>query len=271
MTKQAFEMRATQIAGFPAMCDDFGQQDTSLSPDGNWLAIHCGYKRNQILEIVSSEGKQWVLQFKDYLAEEYIIDGSTPMGGLYPAHWTPDEGYLYFTSYIAWDGGGTCVYSFGYEGLYRINLNSGAVSTTLSDGSFGYEIAFSPSGRWLAYDAIETVVLDLITGDKFIIEAGDKVVGDLTWSPDGSELAFATCRSSQDGFDIEKSTVEIYSLEMHTSRTILEAEKIFFEIMAWDGNNSLRIVSYDWQTGETSQQFFDWSLERLITPTLQPK
>lgn len=82
MTAQAIELRKTQIANYPVICDDVHRNDMSLSPYGSWLAISCGYSHDQTLEIYRKTGRQWELQFKDYLAKEFVHDGATPMGGL---------------------------------------------------------------------------------------------------------------------------------------------------------------------------------------------
>jgi len=271
MTAQAFDVRATQIASFQVTCED-SEQRAGLSPSGNWLALSCGHAPNQTMKIVSQDGIQWILQFKDYLADDFSPDGSIPRGNLYPKHWTNDEKYLYFISYVAIDEGGTCFYSggVGVQGLFRINLQTGAVSTTLALSSSpddGYEIAFSPDGRMLAYAREQPVILNMITGENIYIEVGDSFVGGLSWSPDSSELAYATCLQTQDGREIERSTVEIFSLETRVVKTILEVERVFLNIELRGENNLLRISSVDSDTHETSYLFFEWFSEKFTTPT----
>lgn len=109
-----------------------------------------------------------MLKLVDFLPAEFVHDGTTGNGGLYPRHWTDDEKYLYFSSYIGWEGGGTCFYGFGDAGLYRINLNDGTIATVLptSPSGYGYEITFAPGGRRLAYTYAHLVILDLKTGEE---------------------------------------------------------------------------------------------------------
>jgi hypothetical protein len=270
----------TQIASFPAICKKIDPIYPSQSPSGNWLAISCGNIQNQTLEIVSKDGKRWILHFRDYLAKEFILNDYTPPGSLFPEFWTNDEEYLYFTPYISTDRGGNCYfggYGNGVQGLYRIDVNTGTVSATLPTPSYslsrGYEIAFSPGGRRLAYTSrlnnnlSRTAILDLKTGEELTVDIEDDIVGKLIWSPGGSELAYVTCRNAYDSLVSDKSAIKIYSLETHISKKILEVEENFLNIQSWDGNNLLRIAKYDLYTNETSYQFYDWSSGELTTPT----
>jgi WD40 repeat protein len=274
MTMQALDAYATQIASFPFICDQrFEDRDTLLSPNGTWLAIHCGYDPpGQTLEVVRQDGTRWVLQFSDYVHPEFIYDELTPMGGLYPQQWTADEKYLFFSSYIGFDGGGTCFYGFGSHGLFRLDLTSGAVSVILPlrGSPSGYLYAFSPGGRRLAYVADPPVILDLRTGELTPFHVGQEFIGNLTWSPDGRELAYAACSSTADYLTVERSMVRIYSLETGLSRTILDLEKTFIRIWPWDGSRQLEIDLFDWQTFDDSYLYYDWASGALITPTPTP-
>ena len=180
LTEQAIALEQTQIASFPPTCDDANTYYIPISPKGNWLAVSCGYKRDQTLQVYSKTGKKWVVQFKDYVSKEFIRDGQTPMGALYPVHWTNDEMYLYFRSAIGFSGGGTCFYGGFGQGLYRLNLENGAVSATLSPliGPDQYLISFSPNGRWLAYNTGVPTIFNLQTGEKIVLQEGKNRVGD---------------------------------------------------------------------------------------------
>jgi dipeptidyl aminopeptidase/acylaminoacyl peptidase len=270
LTEQAFELHATKIANFHPSCKDIGSN--SISPNGDWLAVSCGYVENQALEIVSKEGKQWVLKFKDYLPETELAEGSTPMGSLYPILWTNDENYLYFSSYIAVDGGGPCFYGFGPSGVYRINLTTGSVTTTLQarPAFDGYLIAFSPDGSKIAYSTTHLVVRDLKTGNDFVIKSGDNIIGNLTWSPDGSELAFASCEIASEDFTVKTSSIEIFSLNSHTTKTIMNVEKNFLSIESWSGRPILKIVNEDSHSNKTTYSFYDWFLGEFIQATSSP-
>lgn len=105
MTQQASDDEATKVAQFPSGCEGVDSHATEISPDGNWLAISCGYTRNQTLVVQNKEGIKWVLDYKKFLSPD-ILQYGTPMGGLYPKFWSLDGGYLYFILQIGYDGGG---------------------------------------------------------------------------------------------------------------------------------------------------------------------
>jgi hypothetical protein len=270
------DIKETQVASFCSLCDvtDCNAYNTLLSPKGNWLAMSCGYKRGQTLQVYSKTGKKWVLQFKDYVAKQFIQDGQTPMGILNADHWSSDEIYLYFSSAIGFSGGGTCFYGGMGQGLYRLNLVNGTVTATLPPliGPDEYILSFAPSGRWLAYYTYTSVpaIHDLQTGKEIVLQEGNNEVGDFVWSPDSSKLAYSTCKNSEDFSRIKKSSVRIFYLKTRESKTILEseAENVFLRIDFGDGN-LLKI--YDDYTNHPTYSFFDWSSEQfVITPTLTP-
>ena len=191
------------------------------------------------------------------------------------AHWARGGQYLYFVPKIAFDGGGTCFYRFGVQGLYRLNLDDGTVSPTLpvTHDRDGYHIAFSPTGRRVAFQEIHgpPAILDLHNGDVTPIEEPDFSVGTLRWSPDGLELAYATCVLSKEDYHIiAKSAIKIYSIQERTLRTILEVEHNLLLVEMWGEDNILTIGKLHDQTFEESVLFFDLSSGQVFTLTPTP-
>jgi len=270
LTEQAIALKQTQIASFSANCDDANSYYTVISPKGNWLAFSCGNKRDQTMQVYSKTGKKWVVQFKDYVSKEFIRDGQTPMGSLYPVHWTNDEEYLFFQSAISFSGGGTCFYHGFGQGVYRLELDNGTVSTTLSPLIFPdqYLISFSPNGRWLAYNSNVPKILNLQTGEEIVLQEGKNRVGDFAWSPDSSNLAYGTCLPSEDYSTSKKSSIRIFSLDIRKAKTILETEIGFLRIVLGEAN-SLKI--YDEYTNNRPEYlYFDWGTEQVNTLTVTP-
>ncbi len=269
--EQAVHPEQTQVAGFPETCGNSYDNPDSVSPGGKWLASSCGYSRNQTLEIVNHKDTRWVLKFEDYLIEEDLKYG-TPMGALYPVKWIDDD-YLYFSVYVGIDGGGACFYGFGAAGLYRIDLKTGYISSSLPATSpwDGYLFAFSPNGRRLAYRAAykdPLVIADLRTGENITIEIGNAVSGDFLWSPDGKKLAFATCQTKSDYFDVEKSSVLVYSLETHQTTVLMEVDGKALHVGYREGNDMIEVRGDD----RVSDAYFDWDSGHLLptTPTPSP-
>jgi protease II len=131
----------------------------------------------------------------------------------------------------------------------------------------GNDFSFSPTGRRLAYGLGNLIIRDLQTGDETDINTGG-VFGPFFWSPDGLELAYATCQGD-DNDSIKKSTVEIFSVQQNASRTVLELEKKFLTIEGLDANNILTVYSRDEQNN-TDELFFDLNSSQWITPTPTP-
>ena len=266
---QTYNKTATAIALFPSTCHDAWH--SMLSPSGEWLALSCSLQQDQTLEIMNRDGRKIVMEFPDFLAPEDKTDW-IPMGGLYPIRWTNNERYLYFSSTVSLDGGGICFYGFGQSGLFRVDLLTGETSAILSPRSEwdGYQISFSPDGRYLAYAVINAYIKDLVTGQLTEIESSGDIVGSLTWSPDGSKLAYATCKPNLDTQKVMKSAIKIYTVKSSSRRTLLEVNDDFLDIESGIGDPILKISNENQKTFEDTYLYFDWGNEELITPTPEP-
>jgi hypothetical protein len=270
-TELAVSLRATLIASFPIICKDDNslKYHSSLSPDGNWLAISCSYSKVGNLEIVNHSGKRWLLQYEDHVPEEFK-GGS---GSLDPIHWLNSD-YLYFTSNPGISVWGPCLYISGRSlGLYRIDLHKGNVSATLPPlTNPSYSIAFSPNGRKLAYIGAwsHTAILDLRTSEEETVETKDNYVGNLTWSPDGSKLAYASCQTNQDYSALVKSYIKVYSVDTHVSKTILEEQGKLLGIDVENADSFLKIAEDQYLNHPTYLWFYDWSSGQFVTPDQTP-
>jgi WD40 repeat protein len=268
-TEQAYKSQATKAAEFSVACDS-SDQEKFISPNGIWLAIHCIRKIDPTLEIVNLEGnKHWIFKLRDYVSVVHE-EGAGP-GGFHPEHWSNDGKYLYFTSALYSSGGYVCYYDDREsQGLYRLKLNDGSVSTVLPPVTSYNDITFSPTGRRFAYGGNgDLIVLDLQTSSELKISSGE-TFGNLIWSTDGLELVYATCKSNAyDDSILEKSAVKIFSIQKQESSTILEMEKNILYIKAWDENNILTILSQD-QNYHGSTLFFDLNSGQWITPIPKP-
>ncbi|MBA4385487.1 MAG: hypothetical protein C0410_12185 [Anaerolinea sp.] len=268
-TQQADDLLQAEMDNFPYQCIDPGNK--LFSNGKNWLAIECGPANNQSLEILNKSGIRWILPFSDYIPHGLTNDGSTPFGRLIPIQWTKNEEYLYFVSHVHADGGGICFYGMGDLGLFRINLNNRNIKTILpltTKANF-YYLSFSPDGRWLAYGIDKLFILDLQTGKRIEINV-ESDFGNLTWSPDSSKLAFATCQTTNDGTLVDKSAIQFFSMNNRILQTIFEEKDRFFVIYSSD-NQKMEILSQDSVNyADIVEYYYDWSSEELKQITLTP-
>jgi len=244
------------------------------------MASACDLSAEQSLEIVNKDGRQWVLPFRDFLAEGDLIThkdqpSTTPLGGLYPIYWTSDNVYLYFAPYILGrDGGELCYSGSGYQGLFQINLNSGSVAPILAatTSHFGYQFSFSPDGRWLAYtyQNEQPVILNLKTSESISVQPGGEKTGDLTWAPDGSQLVYSFCEQDLSRFTIVRSGIKVYSLKTQTLALLLGIDGKRAQIDPKQDGDLLEIMIEENGADATHYQFYDWSTGQLTTPTPAP-
>lgn len=266
MTEQAFLFEQTEIAKFPVGCNN--PQYGLFSPDHNWLAWACPYaykEDNQTLEIAALTGNKWILQAKDYNTEEFKKDflDSSPYGemGIFPVVWSSDGKLLYFATRVSIDADGPCFFGFGDNGLYKIDVSTGKISTILpppsSHSRYGYQYAFSPDGKWLVYGIDQTNILNLQTNQIYPIDNG-KSRG-FTWSEDSSKVIYIR----------DNSNLVQYSPGTKEIRTLVIEEGWCLYIFPYEDRIRIDLINEnDWSTRE-GEYSFDWTIG-IITQTTTP-
>lgn len=269
LTQQADDLLQAEMDAFPTSCEHSWTQ--LFSPDHTLLARSCLYddqEKNQTLEIVAKAGKKWNIHFNDYLTDEYITafneflgEGMPLTGQLVPLEWSKDGKFLYFGSTIYYIGAiGPNYFGREYNGLYRIDAETGSISTILPPSTTpkGYQCAFSPNGRWLAYGKDQPFVLDIMTGQNFALEK-EGFSYNFSWSTDNSKIAFI--------FDY--STIEVFSIEIKTNNKIQFEEHT--ELNIFPSEEFLGVQILNSSSGEFDQFFqYDWSSKELKQITLTP-
>ncbi len=238
-SEQSWNEKETQIAQFPAACEDMNFYSSNISPDGKWLAASCSYKSNQIFTVQSKDGKKWVLNFKDFLSPE--SPEGIP-GSLSPKFWSPEGNYLFFTIELGYDGGGNyCFpeYNNGY-GLFGLNLSTGSWATVVpSTNSFpGYEIEFSPTGRRYAITIGGVMITDLQTGKVTTLDVNSRIQR-LIWSPDGKYLAYSVASCNERS--VISSSIYLWDTLKNQSQTLLTKDGTILRPELWSDSATLKI------------------------------
>jgi Tol biopolymer transport system component len=248
LTQQARYIEATQVAQFSDGCEDVDYSVNDISPDGKWLASSCGNQRDQTLVVQNKEGTNWVLNFKDFVHPDSFLDAD-PRGVLFSEFWSPDGEYLYFAPVLGYEGGGNdCFPGIGLYGLFRLDLRTGSWVTLIPATHVfpGYEIDFAPTGRRYATDMNGVTITDLKTGRVTQIDV-DGVI-DLSWSPDGTRLAYsvATCGEQV----VESSAAYVWDASTNQSQVLLTTNETVLRPEAWVDNTTLRVTGEEWIGGD---------------------
>jgi WD40 repeat protein len=259
----------TLVAQYPSICKNLFAP-RQFSPNGLWMVEQC-YSENDkspILTLSNQESYElWKLVYRDYIS----VTDFMPDGGLSVVHWSNDERYVYFNSFVHASGGECFVRGNVADsglGLFRLDLNIGNITTILplrdNFGWYGY--SFSPTDRRLVYGAYarELKILDLNTGKLIninpIIDLSEG--GGYLWSPDGLELVYSTVLYN------EISQPNAYSLRLidaqsGSERILLESPEDCFDAKSWTEDNTL-IVEKNY--GQTLIEF-DLNSNKIISET----
>jgi hypothetical protein len=254
------QVSETETPAFPILCDKVSSERSS--PNEKWDVLTCeydDYSRKMIVE--NRTGTKWEFKYKDFLDPDAKEPGVAVSSDVYPLHWSPDGHYLYFTSYSGAEGGGTCFYGFGVQGLFRLDLQTGKVSTILAllppDDWNGYEIAFSPTGRRFSYSrgyaegGNSFHIIDILSGHETTFPT-EQENGTFRWSPDGTSLAYSTSLCNFKAMKVVHSFIKVLTIADLSTRTIAQSDTDFLTIDGWSAETSLLTVeSLSYLTNKT--------------------
>lgn len=270
--------RAT-LEPLEALCDEFdtdSDRSSAMSPNGEWFAIRCGYKRNQKLIVQNLEGTKWVLDFATLLRPK--IEGMT--GTFEPLAWSSDGKFLYLSKVLGYSGGGSqCFPRFGDYGLYRLHLQSGTLVTLVfsRDDEFPSDkIVFSPTNDFyaVAHDGIS--ITNLVSGEVTNIHVSGVI--EMTWSPDGKFLVFSIASCGEEFVEesfylVESSSLFVWDSSTNQSR-ILFSSDMLLRPESWVDSSTLEFQGEKWGNDHYLYTNFEYDLVRdkmLISSTPTPR
>jgi Tol biopolymer transport system component len=247
------------LEAFSTLCDEF-ETDSSryakLSPDGKWVSISCGYKRNQTLLVQNQEGIMWIFDFTDFI--DPSLEGG--MGSFTPLAWSLDNRFLYFTKVLGYSGGGNqCFPGHGVYGLYRLHLETGTLITLIpSDDRFpGDEIRFSPKNDYYAIDKDGIQITNLITGTVTKLDVSG--VMEMSWSPDGNFLAFSVAKCGEDF--VESSSVYVWDSSTKQTQVLFSSEEMLLIPRSWINNSLLGFEGEKWVDNDYLYTIFEYDIK----------
>jgi hypothetical protein len=255
-----------------SLCDEF-ESDSSrfsrISPNGEWAAISCGYKRNQTLIVQDQHGVKWVLHLVDFLDSD--LQGG--MGDLSPLAWSKDSRFLYFTKNLGYDGGGNqCFPGYGVYGLYRLNLETGKLVILVpSDNSFpGNKILFSPNNQYYAVVIGNIRITNLVSGKVTTI--GKSNVMEMSWSPDSRFLTFSVASCGEDF--VESSSIFVWDSSTNQTQVLFSTTEMLLRPDSWINDSTLRFEGEKWVDKDYLYTVFEYDLagdKMILSGTATPR
>jgi len=192
----------------------------------------------------------WKLVYRDFI--KYMDYGD----GLGVVHWSPDQKYAYFASFPTRDYRGCYVGKnsqyFG-EGLFRLDLQTGAVTTILplQDNFSSYDFSFSPTGRRLIYQTYpsDLIILDIKTGESVSVKSADKnhSGGGYLWSSDGTQFVYSVLTYDEQG-GRENYSLRLVDAQSGSERILFESPENCYSASSW-ATNSILIVEREGRDG----------------------
>jgi hypothetical protein len=260
------------LEAFSDLCDEFGTDSSrgvKISPDGKWVSISCGGKRNQTLIVQNQEGVKWVFDFTDFINPS--LEGG--MGSFTPLAWSPDNRFLYLTKVLGWSGGGNqCFPGHGVYGLYRLHLETGTLITLISsDDRFpGDKIRFSPTNDYYAVDKDGVRITSLTSGKETKIDVSG--VMEMSWSPDGKFLAFSVASCGET--IVESSSMLVWNSSTNQTEVLFSTNEMLLRPESWIENSKIRFEGETWIGNNNAYTIFEYNLaenEMTFSGTATPR
>jgi len=256
------------------LCDEY-QTDSSryseISPNGEWYAISCGYKRNQKLIVQNLEGIKWVINFSDFFDSK----STEWSGGFVLLGWSFDGRFLYFSKMLGVSGGGNqCFPGFGVLGLYRLHLKTGTLTTLIStnksfpgDGLPGYKIRFSPNNEYYAVNKNGVTITNLVNDKVTVIDTSG--VMEMIWSPDSRFLTFSVASCGEDL--VESSSIYIWDSSTSETQVLFSTNKMLLRPDSWVNMSTLRFKGENWDYQYTVFEYDLAKNEMILSGTATPR
>jgi WD40 repeat protein len=272
-TNSAATLNAEATAdALEGLCDEF-KTDSSrysrISPNGEWAAITCGYKRNQTLVVQNQVGARWVLKFADFLGSGF----EEMPGSFAPLAWSADGRFLYFSKVLGYSGGGNqCFPGFGVDGLFRLHLRTGTLTTFIpsSDGFPGNEIRFSPTNEFYAVDIDGVRITNVVSGKVTSIHSPG--VMEMSWSPDGNFLAYSVATCGEDL--VEASSIFVWDASTNETQLLFSTQEMLLRPDSWIHNSTLRFEGEKWVNQDNLYTIFEYDLradKMILSGTATPR
>lgn len=256
------------------LCDEF-QTDSSryseISPNGEWFAISCGYKRNQKLIVQNLVGIKWIINFSDFFDPSFT---EIP-GGFELLAWSYDGRFLYFSKVLGGSGGGNqCFPGFGVLGLYRLHLKTGTLTTLIptsksgpGDDLPGYKIRFSPNNEYYAINKNGVTIANLVNDKVTVIDTSG--VMEMIWSPDGRFLTFSVASCGEEL--VESSSIFVWDSSTNETQVLFSTNEMLLRPDSWVDKSMLRFEGENWDYQYT---IFEYNLaedKMILSGTATPR
>lgn len=176
---------------------------------------------------------------------------------------TPDDQYFMRPSWSP--GGETLAFtSRNHQGIWLVDLTSGTITEAVSKPGAGYEFAWSPDGRYIAYRAqVKEKKRTFQTIESYEIESGKiqliqepvRVLGTPIWGPDNASIFYTGDRQLR-----TKST------ELETSLLFKQSSPSPSRLIAFTSGHELHVAS----VSDSLQEEFIFPDRRILNPSISP-
>jgi hypothetical protein len=259
---------------FFIQCDHFFVRDISLSPNGEWFAVNCGYHQDKKLVVQNKSGQKWEVRTIDY--EGISVSKQFDNGYISILAWSPGSSSMFFSTYLPGGCGGGPHYCYvlgNTKGLFRLDLATGSVKEIIHPSYYSqqYLVEFSHSGQFYAINQDGLKIVDIDSSTPVTITS--RKTFSVAWSPDDRYLAYAIAVCDEDQFMALSSGVYIYDTISTQSIEVKKVEAQMLTINGWQNNNSMLFSSFGPSPDKYIEIYFNYNLEQEfsnITGTSTP-
>lgn len=247
----------TQIAEFPIPCEHLNNNvPGSVSPDGEWYAVNCGYMDKTTLVIQNRTGIKYELDITNFVNPdtEPGWDGFMP-----PEFWTQDGRSLIFSTNLVYDTDGPqCFVKPNLYGLFMIDLATGSPQTILAPTTNGVFAKISPYGQYLAMNQNGITIFNIWTKKSISFDAA--FVQSYSWSPDENYLVYTTAECED--MYANTSSAYVYDLKTNQTHLLIQVDNEYLTADEWPDSNTIQITGDTQQMDGVLHTYYLFSVEK---------
>ena len=244
-------------------------EETSISPDGEWIATVTA----EIPYMAEEYTQSLIVEHRSGSPRYEVVKGSFHYGLGYtlitPFAWTDDNSRFYYGNAGHPDG---CALFGGATDLYELDLVTGTTREILVNDNIATALTFATNQELIAYAVVGNPILivqNINSGDyaSVNLEAllGNDQMGGIVWAPDSNSFAFVIAHEPCNGGWAVSTSLYVLDIGTMSVTSHLEKDERLLIPVAWSTPEQLLLEN------NQGESFLLGLVENTLTPLTTPQ